>query len=232
MLFSGSVMTVAQEQIFLPDATGFECKTEECQGGKFEAGTWSIPDSSVYTRDKQKIVTEGKRSKVRYKLMIRNGVGLVDLFTVLSSELEETESSENFNVQLGGFLDKGKRLSLAGSFYFRHFKSRNFLRDGDQLSFMAYGFNAKVGCHWHRWSSGSLYSGGGLGAVKSDFSYSLGKKALYFFEFNFREESDYSVGFQFDILGVQYAPFKHLGLFAELGVGYEGLLQVGYQLHW
>lgn len=241
-LFSllGSVCAVSgQDRIVLRDSSVIECKVEEVAEEKIMYRKWTNLQGPLYSIDKRKVShvlfqnglkeTFPKPRHVKHKIMFRAGYGLLTPLSIEVNKMGGNGISFGSSFQVSAFLDAEKKISLATTFYAAAGEFKNLHYEGARLFYFAYGFNTKWHYHWLRWPSGSMYSGMGVGFIMENYDYFPNTTIPN--PRKFREDGG-NVGFQVDAVGIQYAPFRHVGLFSELGLGHEGFFKLGWQIHW
>jgi len=165
---------------------------------------------------------------VSHSFMIRASYSAWAPISLEVSKIGGSGFSFGSSFEFFGYLDNRKTVSfsthvfaIAGDFDHVHFPSARLVYHG-------LGFINKWDYHWLRWAKGSLYSGVGFGLVVEDYDFYVDPNVNTGKSF----EDGAKLSAQASAIGIQYAPFKHFGAFAELGVGYEGILRCGWQVHW
>lgn len=172
--------------------------------------------------------TSVKSRNVAQTFMLRGGFGLYTPMSMEVNKIGGTGFSFASSFQIGTFLDNRKTVSFSTTIFMAAGEFKEVHYPGARLFYSAYGFNTKWDYHWLRWTEGSLYSGTGVGFLMEDFEYNANTSIPNPKSF----EDGANMSFQLDAIGIQFAPYKHFGLFAELGLGYEGVLKLGWQVHW
>lgn len=244
LFIMGISATQGQDQLVLKDSTTILCKVEEISERQVKYRIWSNLNGPSYLIERERvshIIYQNrlierfpKSEHVNYTILLRAGASLYNPVARDFASWGQREVSYSTIVQVSSFLDRNKRVSLTGTFYSIEARSRNIEDKGITGYLFAMGLNTKWDYHWRRWSSGSLYSGIGAGYFKTDYiydsdSWTHGNISI---PISRSRELESGIGFQLDILGLQYAPFRNVGVFVDLGIGYEGLCQTGLQIHW
>lgn len=224
-----------QDRILFNDSTQVKCFVDEISDDSVKYRRLSNPRGPYYIISRDKVVRilleDELKECVPHKVMIRYGISAYN--PIVRDFVNQGKSGSSFSntYQFVFFVDRGKTLSIATNVYSFLAETRNIPLLGINVDLIGLGVATKMDCHWKRWSTGSLYSGLGLGYLKLDYFYTSDGSSNnpQVSEFSERESG---IGFQIDVIGVQYAPFRRLGLFGELGVGYEGAFQAGIQIHW
>jgi len=242
LLLIGVNTAFGQDQLVLKDSTTILCKVDEISENLVKYRTWSHLDGPSYLILKEKvnhIIYENqllerfqKPEHVNHTILVRAGTSLFNPVARDFASWGQREISYSTIFQISSFLDRNKRVSLTGTFYAIEARSENIEDKGITGYFFAMGVNTKWDFHWFRWPSGSLYSGIGAGYFQTDYIYNTDSWRQDNLSFSATREIESGLGFQMDIIGLQYAPIKNLGIFAEMGIGYEGLFQTGLQVHW
>lgn len=157
---------------------------------------------------------------------IRIGTSAYNPFLQSIAWMGETGDNACVFVQGADYFGKKKLISVTASFMYGNANSYNVIGDfGDiyDVSYSCLMLLAKGDIHWLRGKYGSFYSGLGVG---------------YLYGFAYRSDNATSnigvsgLAYQLDLVGIQTRFGKHIGLFTELGVGLEGLVKAGLQIHW
>jgi hypothetical protein len=238
-LFATFGSASAQDRMVLRDSSLIECKVEEVAEEKIRYRQWTNLQGPLYSIDKGKVshliyqngVIENlpQPCHVAHSFMFRLGSGL---WTPINGEVRMLGGkglTYASGIQISAYMDQQKKVSLSTSFYAITGELEDFYYQGTQLDYFSFAFNIKWDYHWSRWPSGSLYSGLGGGLVAESFTFSSPNHVIN--PKSFREDGAI-MGYQLTAIGLQYTPLQHIGLFSELGPGYEGFFKFGLQFHW
>ena len=242
LFLAGLTSAFGQDKLVLRDSTRIACKVVEVTEEKVKYRKWNNLDGPMYTvrnSEVSYILYENgimdpfsvRYPRVRHTFMYRSGYILLHYPATKVSRMGESGTYIGASNQIASFLDKKKRYSLNASLYVVYAGSKDEVQN--ELFFVDYlgiGFLLKGDYHWHQWQTGSLYSGLGFGYAGGYYDYTSSSRLQ---NSPFEEvPGTKGLGYQINVLGVQYAPTKIFGLYAELGYGNESILQLGYQIYW
>lgn len=226
----------AQDQLVLKDSSIITCKVGEFIDGNILYKKWSdlngatyiidgkLVNHIVYQERENKTFTEPRQ--VAHTFKYQSGAGI---FVTRQSEMRVYDgkgfSGSGFG-RLSAYLDQRKTVSFSTTLFVSAGEFTDIGYEKARINYLGIGFMNTWQFHWLRWSKGSLYSGAGVGFIKEDYSYyATGPLAD-----PSRFVDGTNMSYQFNFIGLEYAPFKHFGFFSELGFGYEGVFKLGYQI--